>query len=173
MLPDNGILSFLHQEDLSNLKVWELPLPKISRDISNTFHGRDIFAPWAAAIALDQVVKLIIKTDWKRLEIPQPVRKDKLIEGEIIRIDHFGNLISNIPKIWFDDLDLKRIHGRIKDKEFSEIYPFYMSAPDKNLFALFGSHGCLELAMNQRNAALESGLKRGDKLSINIECEVD
>jgi S-adenosylmethionine hydrolase len=101
LLPDNGILSFIIQDEkpksifrITNSKYF-LPSP------SNTFHGRDVFAPVAAHLSLGvKPQQLGIKINQlEQLDMPKPVRKKPgQAEGRIIYIDRFGNLITNITK---------------------------------------------------------------------------
>ncbi|MDO8745517.1 MAG: SAM-dependent chlorinase/fluorinase [Candidatus Brocadiaceae bacterium] len=101
LVPDNGLLSFIVQEEkpksiirLTNSKYF-LPLP------SSTFHGRDVFAPVAAHLSLGvkpQQLGIMIN-QLEQLYIPKPFRKKTgQVEGQIIYIDRFGNLITNITK---------------------------------------------------------------------------
>ena len=101
LVPDNGILSFIIQEEkpksifrVTNNKYF-LPSP------SNTFHGRDVFAPVAAHLSLGvkpQKMGIMIN-QLERLDMPKPVpKKTGQVEGQIIYIDRFGNLITNITR---------------------------------------------------------------------------
>src|SRR3989337_2450124 len=101
LVPDNGILSFIIQNEktksifrITNNKYF-LPSP------SNTFHGLDVFAPVAAHLSLGvKPQQLDLKIDQlEQLDMPEPVhKKTGQVEGRIIYIDRFGNLISNITK---------------------------------------------------------------------------
>ena len=100
LVPDNGILSFIIQNEkpksifrITNNKYF-LPSP------SNTFHGRDVFAPVAAHLSLGvKPQQLGIKINQlEQLDMPKPVRKTGQVEGQIIYIDRFGNLITNITQ---------------------------------------------------------------------------
>jgi len=101
LVPDNGLLSFIVQEEKPKVIVrlandrYFLPSP------SNTFHGRDVFAPAAAYLSLGvKLRQLGIKIDQlEQLEIPKPVpKKAGQVEGQIIYIDRFGNIITNITR---------------------------------------------------------------------------
>ncbi|HHT9159902.1 MAG TPA: SAM hydrolase/SAM-dependent halogenase family protein, partial [Candidatus Brocadiaceae bacterium] len=101
LVPDNGILSFIIQDEkpksifrITNSKYF-LPSP------SNTFHGRDVFAPVSAHLSLGAKLRQLgIKINQlKQLDIPKPdYKKTGQLEGQVIYIDRFGNLISNITK---------------------------------------------------------------------------
>lgn len=101
--PDNGIFSFLESHEIKNI-VHLTNKEYFLKPVSSTFHGRDIFAPAAGFLSkgvspeeLGTLIKSI-----KRVEIPKPrIEKDKLV-GEIIYIDGFGNLISNISREVFN-----------------------------------------------------------------------
>ena len=111
LVPDNGILGFIIQNEkpksifrITNNKYF-LPSP------SNTFHGRDVFAPVAAHLSLGlKPQQLGIKINQlEQLYMPKPVHKKAgRVEGQIIYIDRFGNLISNITKEYL----LKGVGGR-------------------------------------------------------------
>lgn len=101
LTPDNGILGFIIQEERPKRIIrvtnnnYFLPAP------SNTFHGRDVFAPVAAHLSLGIKPKQLgnATKQLEHLSIPQPVRKNtRQLEGQIISIDHFGNLVTNITK---------------------------------------------------------------------------
>ncbi|MBI2471816.1 MAG: SAM-dependent chlorinase/fluorinase [Planctomycetes bacterium] len=101
LVPDNGLLSFIIQnEKPKNIirvinKKYFLPLP------SNTFHGRDVFAPVSAHLSLGvKPQQLGIKINQlEQLDIPKPIyKKTGQIEGQIIYIDRFGNLVTNITE---------------------------------------------------------------------------
>ena len=94
--PDNGVLTPALG---SKSKVYELNNPKyFLKNISNTFHGRDLFAPVGAWIAngippSKMGPRLLTPTE---LNMPEATQKNQWIEGEIIYIDHFGNATTNI-----------------------------------------------------------------------------
>ena len=94
--PDNGVLTLGIQPDS---RVYEITNKKyFLKNVSNTFHGRDVFAPcagWiASGIAHAKMGPRVLKP--VRLDFPQPLLKETSLHGEIIHIDHFGNLTTNI-----------------------------------------------------------------------------
>jgi len=111
LVPDNGLLSFILQEErpksifrVTNNKYF-LPSP------SNTFHGRDVFAPVAAHLSSGvKPQKMGIKINQlEQLDMPEPVhKKTGQVEGQIIYIDQFGNLITNITKEYIIHLERNR-----------------------------------------------------------------
>lgn len=167
--PDNGILSLIHDPDkivhLTNQSYW-LPSP------SQVFHGRDIFAPVAAhlskGVPLEEFGTEI--NELTRLPSLKPaVRKDAIL-GEVIYIDHFGNLITNIER---KDLESEQVVVEIKGQRLSGIKGFYSQVEAGQLLALWGSSGHLEISVNGGNARRVLGIERGEKvrMMVNQSCE--
>jgi S-adenosylmethionine hydrolase len=167
--PDNGIFSFIYQrEDIVDIIIISNEKYFLAEP-SSTFHARDIFAPVAAYLSLG------IKTDefgssakeCVKFILPQPESKGKNLKGEIIHIDCFGNLITNIPA---DLLENKRnaeiIVGKRKIKGISRSY---FEIKEKGLGALIGSSDFLELAVNQGSAQKLLKAKVGDGVGVNFE----
>ncbi len=161
--PDNGIFSWIDKPfkqiiHLTNSKFFLNP-------VSATFQARDIFAPVAAYLSLgvkiDEFGKAIKKIS--RLEIPKvQIKKNKLI-GEVIHIDNFGNLITNIKK---EDLFERRESLKIKGKKVEKIRNRFSEAPKGEMLAFWGSSGFLEIAANQENLAEILKVKIGDKVEV-------
>lgn len=164
--PDNGLFTgILEKEDITNVveltekKYW---LPKVSQ----TFHGRDIFAPIAAHIANRENVfnfgKQIKKEDLVKLPIQKPVKNKDGIAGIIQYIDHFGNLITNISS---DEIPNK-ITGKIKNHSLCGLVECFGEARRNTLSTIKGSSGFVELFINKGNAAKITGVKIGQKVEI-------
>lgn len=167
--PDNGLLSFVFAEE-KNLRVYELTNEKFFRpSVSQTFHGRDIFAPVAAhlskgisAAAFGREIK-----DFVRFEIAEPGKiSANEIEGEIIHIDRFGNLITNFKG---EDLPEKFVI-RITEKTFSKHLKYYAEADPGEIFSILGSAGFLEIVAYRDSAKALLNAKIGDKVFV-AECE--
>jgi S-adenosylmethionine hydrolase len=170
--PDNGLFTLVTQREkvkkvivLTQQKYF-LPKP------STTFHGRDIFAPVAAHLSLGtQPNAFGYQThSWVRIGFGKPViRKGKLL-GEVLHIDAFGNLVSNIgEKIFFRCtkghpcviwIGKKKIHGLGKG---------YWEGKPGEPMAFFGSSGYLEISMNEGNAQNTLKVKRGDTIQVAVE----
>jgi S-adenosyl-L-methionine hydrolase (adenosine-forming) len=124
--------------------------------VTNTFHGRDIFAPVAAHISLGiEIDKLGHPiSDPEKLTLPQPYIKDTVLLGEITRVDNFGNLISNIAaKALADFLGDKQQVIHIGDFKIPEICDTYSDKDEGELIALINSSGYLEIAVNLGKAS--------------------
>ena len=164
--PDNGTFGrILNAEDAQAVELTKRHL--FRAPVSKTFHGRDIFAPVAAALAggltlsdvghpLDMVHASTIGT---------PVRLGERVQGRFLCADRFGNLLTNIER--------KGLQGRIKrvgvgEREVPWVETYGLAESDK-LVALYGSAGRLELAQPNGSAALE--LVNWRELSVWVELE--
>ncbi len=166
--PDNGIL-MLAAQNQGIEHLYELSNPKFMlTKVSSTFHGRDVFAP--AAAYLDRGVKPSEFgpeiTEAAKIKFPSIEWKNSSLIGEVWLIDEFGNIITNISQ---KDLPQNRIFnvkfpGVLQSISFGKTY-----ARVKLLepLALIGSHGFLEIALNQGNAAEKFQVKVGDKIEIS------
>ena len=164
--PDNGVFTGLLEKEevkkvieLTNQKYW-------LKNISQTFHGRDIFSPVAAYLASGTKTRLfgneITKDKLTKLNITKLVKKQNGLIGVIQYIDHFGNLITNIPN---DDIPDK-IRGKIKGFNFKGLVNSFSTANNNELTAIKGSSGYIELFINMSNAAKKTRVKIGDKTQI-------
>src|SRR5262249_38865708 len=135
--------------------------------VSPTFHGRDVFAPVAARIALgldpEELGEKI--KDYVRFEIPRPrlINQPGLIEGHLIHIDHFGNCVTNFSEV---DLKIDQLGPLTKlyfaGREISRFKAFFAESMDQDeLFAYPGSAGYWEIALWRRSAAKFVDAKRG------------
>jgi S-adenosylmethionine hydrolase len=166
--PDNGVLmlaaqsqSIEHLYEISNPKFM---LPKVS----STFHGRDVFAP--AAAHLDRGVKPSEFgpeiTEAATIKFPSVERRNSSLIGEVWHIDDFGNIITNISQKDLPQNQVVNIKliGVLQNISFGKTYS--QAKPHEPL-ALIGSHGFLEIALNQGNAAEKFNAKPGDKIELS------
>jgi S-adenosylmethionine hydrolase len=153
--PDNGLL-LPAARSLGAPQVFKIAG---QFEASSTFHGRDVFAPVAALLALGQSPNAIgPKVNPKDLRFGEAKKTSNGIETSIIYIDRFGNLILNLQKVPVFDLSLKGIKLR-KVKTYAE------GRRIEPLITL-GSHGFAEIAVNQGNAAEAFRLKAGDRILL-------
>jgi S-adenosyl-L-methionine hydrolase (adenosine-forming) len=148
--PDNGVFSLIY-ENINPRRIVEITNPKyMFKSVSNTFHGRDIFAPAAAYISSGLKLRKLGSevTSPELLNIPKPSVEDNEISGEIIYSDHFGNLVTNIPGKLVDKDSKVRI-GRARIDRISESYS---DEAKGELLAIIGSTGLLEISVNQGSA---------------------
>ncbi len=158
--PDNGVLSPALL--LPDARVVALPLLPHA---SATFHGRDIFAPAAAALArgepIDELGPAMADEPIIR-RTPQPVRaSDGSLSGEVILVDRFGNAVTNLiatqtgtVRVGHVDLPLRLTYAEV---------------PDGQAVALVGSAGFIEIAVRNGDAARSLGIARGSEVSFRAQ----
>lgn len=169
--PDNGVLTAVLDEHPRH-KVVELSERRYARPtVSRTFEGRDRFAPAAAWLAkgIDLIALGRPVVDIQRLAIAQPAVQADRIDGEVLRVDRFGNLITNIDRKSFDRLAGApgvpiEIHAG--GRQVSKVVSTYADAGPGEVCALFGSTDHLEIAANGASAAAELALGRGAPVHV-------
>ncbi len=168
LVPDNGCWTWLLEGERRRMRVIRLTEKRFWRNrISATFHGRDIFAPVAANLSLGLDPRELgpIISDWVRLERPVPCHDAHSIIGEVLFVDRFGNLITNIPgEALLRDGRAKRV--RIAGIEVSRIVRTYSDAEPGTLLALVSSSEFLEVAVNQGNAAQLLNAQTGTPVTL-------
>ncbi|HEX6163878.1 MAG TPA: SAM-dependent chlorinase/fluorinase [Vicinamibacterales bacterium] len=169
--PDNGVLSAVFREAPPK-KVVELTERKYSRPtVSRTFEGRDRFAPAAGFLAKGVALASLGKSiqDFQTIDLPRPTAAGHELTGEVVRVDRFGNLITNIDRKTFEQFtDGGRIGVFIGGQEIPRIVATYAEAPAGELCALFGSTDHLEVAINAGDAAATLKLARGAAANVRI-----
>ena len=170
--PDNGVLTLVLQEAKPK-KVVELTERRYARPtLSRTFEGRDRFAPAAGWLArgIEPTAMGRPLGRWQTLAVPRPAADAQQLRGEILRVDHFGNLISNIDRSTFDTFRHERaIRIRLGTHEVERLVQTYAEAPEGTICALFGSTDHLEVARNGGNAAEHLACGRGAPLQIDLD----
>lgn len=155
--PDNGILSFAFEET-EKFNVYELTDKRFfAEEISATFHGRDIFAPVAAHLSRGTLPSEF------GAEIKDFISAEKEInKPQIIHIDHFGNLITNLKR---EDLP-ENCYLEIDGKRIEKLQSFFAEAEISELFMIFGSAGFLEIAAFRDSACKLLKAKIGQTVHI-------
>ncbi|MCX5874896.1 MAG: SAM-dependent chlorinase/fluorinase [Deltaproteobacteria bacterium] len=172
--PDNGILSpFLHDPLFEEAIYIDCPEHYLT-PLSATFHGRDILAPIAAALAngigLSSLGNRTLKEKLIKLASPT-LQIDRIhgnIAGSVIHIDHFGNLTTNIHQrdlagLTADPASIQIFH---KQQQVTGLTSDYASGPNGRFLALIGSRGYLELAVANGNAARILGAEVDDPVRV-------
>jgi len=167
--PDNGVLG-LALSEVPPRQIVELTEPRYARPtISRTFEGRDRFAPAAAWLASGVDIASLGPPagSIQSLTMPQASVSEDAIHGHIVRIDRFGNLITNIDRNIFSTL---AGHGgltiRVGGRAISSVVSTYADVAPGDLCALFGSSDHLEIAVREGSAAAETGTRRGDSVHV-------
>jgi hypothetical protein len=168
--PDNGLITFLHAR--AGREGWPVEFYELDRpqywlaEISNVFHGRDIFAPVAAHLAngvpLDSVGSRL--SDPILLRLSPVERTANSVRGEVIHIDHFGNLATNIRAADLAGLD--NVSVRLRGIEINGIARAFGDRPPSELIALVNSNGELEVAAANGSAAQVLGAQVGDWIEV-------
>lgn len=169
LAPDNGVLSLVYERE-ERISVRHITAEHyFLQPVSNTFHGRDIFAPVAGWLSKGvDITKFGDEiTDYVRFATPKPRRlSDKLLKGIILKVDKFGNLVSNISPADAPQLfqpsppEFKIVIGKA---EVTQMRTTYSDGAPGELFGILGSTGYLEIATNRGAAAhLAHATKGGD-----------
>ena len=183
LAPDNGILSQVIAEYAPNpeaaglkiavpggLEAYSLTNSRYWLErVSHTFHGRDVFAPVAAHLSLGVPPGLlgerVENITW--LPVPKPLRQERVISGEVIVVDHFGNLSTNITADALPALDVAQVE--IKGRSIpglSQTFHDRGNVSDQGLVALLGSNGYLEVAYPDGSAAAFLGVGVGEPVRV-------
>jgi len=167
--PDNGLLSLISEEHPE--KIIKLSNPDID---SSVFPSRDIMARATAMLAGGTTMDDLgaVTTDFKRLLGRQLKATKKQISGNVIRIDHFGNAITNIDQEIFNILQKERgFVVKFSRESIRTIHAGYASVDPGECFVVFNSNGFLEIGINKGSASELMGLGFDSPIIINFDEE--
>jgi len=173
--PDNGVLSLIYARE-ERMHVRHVTSQHyFQQPVSNTFHGRDIFAPVAAYLAkrVDSEKFGEIVDDYVRFNAPRPKPVDaRTMRGVVLKVDRFGNLITNItpqdvPMLFQQNPPAFKIV--VGKREIGEIKSAYSEGEPGEIFAILGSMGYVEISTNRGSAAQAIGVGKGTDVSIVLE----
>ncbi len=168
--PDNGVLSFLQKDEIE--KIIQITQEKyFLKPVSNTFHGRDIFGPVSAYISKGEKLENFgheIK-EITSIKFPEPIIKKNCLIGEVIYIDRFGNLITNIDeKIFNNFVKNHKFEIQVKNHRIKKLSLSYTESKNKKPIALFNSFNSLEISIYQTNTSKHLNIKEGAEIKICI-----
>ncbi len=173
--PDNGVLTLAaSKEGLRHAYVIENPrymLPKVSK----TFHGRDVFAPAAAYLAKACPAADFGKeiADYVVPSFAKPRFEKTAVVGEVLHVDDFGNIITNISAEALEKLGVREegfIRVEVGKKSASlKLCSAYGDVSPGEALAIIGSHDFLEGSVNQGSAAKKFRAKRGDSVRVQLQ----
>jgi S-adenosylmethionine hydrolase len=183
--PDNGVLSYTLAQ-LEAVRAVELETPA---GVSSTFHGRDIFAPAAARLARGDALEALGSPVGDLVQLPAPRLSvaPGTIRGEVVHIDHFGNVVTSIGRLErstpqtltlrpafggdVTPLTVDAVSAQISagGVQVRGIHATYSEVEPGTLLALVGSSGLLELGVNQGNAAARLGVRIGDTVEVTVD----
>jgi S-adenosyl-L-methionine hydrolase (adenosine-forming) len=171
--PDNGVLGAVLSQAGVRHVIYATESSYFRQSISRTFHGRDVFAPLAAWLscgvpASDVGVSI---EDYVRLELSRPRQlAENALEGEVIYLDRFGNLITNIAESFIAELwgssDWGRIQARVETSVIEGLDSYYAQRAPNTLGLIINSWGLCEIFVNGGNAAQETGAVEGSLVRI-------
>jgi S-adenosylmethionine hydrolase len=173
--PDNGVLSLIYEREEDALVHHATASHYFLNPVSNTFHGRDVFAPLAGwlskGIELDKLGDIV--TNYVRFISPKvKVVGEDLVVGVVLKIDKFGNIITNItpadaPQLFAENPPPFKII--INQQEVSRLYPSYAMGKPSELFAILGSAGYVEVCTNRGSAAKLLNATRGTEVGVKLQ----
>ena len=180
--PDNGLLT---PELRAGGAAWSVTRRDLFLDVASggaTFHGRDRFAPIAAALLRGERPSDLGEpiADAVRLTIPEPRRENEggksVLHGRVVRIDRFGNLITDLPAAWLDDAsDEASATAHIGGSNAGAVGPlrirrvrFYDELPPGEPGILAGSLGTLELSLRGESLAARWAIRRGAAVRVEV-----
>jgi S-adenosyl-L-methionine hydrolase (adenosine-forming) len=172
--PDNGLLTMVFKE-AAPAQVVELTDRQYARpSISRTFEGRDRFAPAAAWLAKGIELRAlgIPVTTWEMLDVPEPRVTGRQLSGIVLRVDRFGNLVTNIDRRSFGEFTAgDSIEIEVAGHLVARLVDTYAEAESGCACALFGSSDHLEIAVAGGSAAERLGLRRRAPVLVRLKAD--
>lgn len=173
--PDNGVLSMIVARD-KQYKVWEITNRKLWLEApSSTFHGRDVFAPVAAALASGKAIPSEVGPVTETLELLKELEAQQVApgtwRGKILSVDRFGNVITNLRAAQFGPIASQPFTLAVGDAEITRWRETFGAAAANECFVYFGSSGYVEAGINQGNAARLLKAAPGTSVSLSITIE--
>ena len=170
--PDNGVLSLVYDRQPSVSVRHITASHYFLNPVSNTFHGRDIFAPVAAWLAKTFQTEAMGEeiTDYSRFALPRAKSNGSTLKGVVLRIDGFGNLLTNflaadLPKTAAPG---GKIGLQIAGKRVEKFEQTFAQGPANEPIAILGSSGFLEIVVNKGHAARTLGVNRGAEVILEL-----
>jgi S-adenosylmethionine hydrolase len=168
--PDNGVLSLIYERDPNaavrhaNVEHYYL------QPVSKTFHGRDVFAPIAAWLAKSGQTSSMGDeiTDYKKFAMPRPKAADGAMKGVVMRVDTFGNLITNFREEDLSDeaKQAGKVGFQVGTHPVSKMVDTYASGGAGEAIAYVGSSGYIEIGVNKGSAAKTLAQGRGAAVTL-------
>ena len=173
--PDNGVLSVIYSKEESLYVRHITASHYFLEPVSNTFHGRDVFAPVAAWLSRQVETTKFgdLITDYAKFALPVPKRvNEKLVKAIVLRVDRFGTLLTNLtpadlPELFQENpAAFKMMVGK---GEITQLKTAYAYGAQGELFAILGSSGFIEIAANKGSASQALGVGRGVEVGVVLQ----
>jgi S-adenosyl-L-methionine hydrolase (adenosine-forming) len=165
--PDNGVLSMVYEREPDLIVRHANAEHYYLQPLSKTFHGRDVFAPVAAWLSKNWQPASMGEdiTDFKRFALPRPKPAEGTLKGIVMRVDAFGNLVTNfraedLPEASTENGDTA-ISLQIGNQQISRLVSTFAQGNAGEAIAYVGSSGYVEIAINKGNASRTLGIGRG------------
>ena len=174
LAPDNGVLSLVYEHE-ERLSVRHITSEHFFQSpVSNTFHGRDVFASVAGWMSKGvEAIKLGDEiTDFVRFAAPKPKPLSPTsIKALVLRVDKFGNLVTNlrpedVPSIFQEPAGAFTI--TVGKAQVTKVHTNYSQASPGELFAIIGSMGYVEISANRQPAAALAGVNKGAEVNVTF-----
>jgi S-adenosyl-L-methionine hydrolase (adenosine-forming) len=168
--PDNGVLSLIYERD-PNVVVRHANVEHYYlQPVSKTFHGRDVFAPIAAWLAKSGQTASMgdVIDDYKKFAMPRPKAIDGTLKGVVLRVDAFGNLITNFraEDLSEDARQAGKVQFQVGTHSVSRLVETFALGTAGEPIAYVGSSGYVEIGLNKGNAARTLALGRGAAVTL-------
>jgi len=171
--PDNGLL-MLAADAIGVASAHELADPRYRlAEVSNTFHGRDVFAPAAAhiasGVAIEELGPAIAPADLVRVAVPDPEVGRTQVSASVLAVDRFGNVATNARREHVDALGVDKVEIRLAlDRYYALVGATFADADPGELVLYRDSYGLMTLAIRNGDAAGLTGLRAGDEVRIAV-----
>jgi S-adenosylmethionine hydrolase len=170
--PDNGVLSLVYEREAA-VKVRHVTAEHyFLNPVSNTFHGRDVFAPVAAWLAKTYQSEVFGEeiSDYVRFALPRAKSNGAALKGVVLRVDNFGNLMTNLKA---EDLPATmassgQIKLKIGNTPVETLAQTFAQGQPGQAVAVVGSSGFVEVAVNKGHAARTLGAQRGTEVTLEL-----
>jgi S-adenosylmethionine hydrolase len=170
--PDNGVLSSVYDQSQA-LHVWHIISEHYFRQpVSKTFHGRDIFAPVGGWLSKSWQTSAFGEsiTDFARFAMPKPKVNGNIVKGIVLRVDHFGNLVTNltpedVPALVAADA---KFTIRAGNAQVNKIVPTFAQGAAGEAVGVIGSSGYLEICVNKGSATRTIAAGRGAEVTVEL-----
>ncbi len=170
--PDNGVLSLVYEREAAVSVRHITAAHYFLNPVSNTFHGRDIFAPVAAWLAKTYQTEALGEeiTDYARFTLPRAKATGSTLKGVVLRVDVFGNLLTNLTAENLPPATIAsgKIALDIGGKRIEKLAQTFAQGGAGEPLAILGSSGFLEIAVNKGHAARVLGVNRGAEVTLSL-----
>lgn len=169
--PDNGLFSYVLEKELTYEVIHLTAEQYFRHPVSQTFQGRDLFGPVGAAISNGTQISDLGELINDRVRLPSlapSLIKEDRVDGRIIHIDNFGNCMTNFSREHLEPSKEKDATIVIGNKQIKSFRQFYGDVSDDKLFAIWGSAGFLEIAVQNDSAAEFLNAALGQAVTLTL-----